>query len=237
MTVQLELVTIAAGPFTMGSAEGQPDEQPLHEVWLDEFSLSVHPVTNAEYLRFVAATGHRPPGMSGDERFALPRQPVVAVSWFDAVAYCAWRRDVTGLCCRLPTEAEREKAALGGKDGVLYPWGNAPQVLAPAVRADAPPVVGGDPANGYGLHNMGDLVHEWCSDWYDADYYRHSPTHNPVGPSVGTRRSSRGGSWRHHVPVSRCAARSSLSPERIYTDYGFRVAVGASPVPRHCGER
>jgi len=189
----------------------------------------VHPVTNDEYRRFVAATGHRPPGMAGDPRFELPQQPVVAVSWFDAVAYCAWLHGVTGLACRLPTEAEREKAALGGADGIRYPWGDDPHVAEPAPQHDRPYVVGCDQANGHGLHNMGDLVHEWCSDWYGADYYRHSPAQNPTGPGGGTRRCSRGGSWRHRVCVSRCAARSSLPPDRTYSDYGFRVAVG---VPR-----
>ena len=74
---------------------------------------------------------------------------------------------------------------------------------------------------------MGDLVHEWCRDWYASDYYAQSPTRNPFGPASGTRRSSRGGSWRHRVPVTPCAARSSVPPDRAYADYGFRVAVAA----------
>lgn len=225
--MQLELVTIAAGAFAMGSDEGQPDEQPVHEVWVDEFALAVHPVTNAEYRRFVAATGHRPPPLFADPRFDQPQQPVVAVRWFDAVAYCAWLREVTGLPCRLPTEAEREKAALGGAPRLRYPWGDDPGG-AETVQLDAPDVVGRDAPNGYGLHNTGDLVHEWCSDWYGADYYRHAPAQNPPGPSTGTRRSSRGGSWRHRIRVTRCAARSSLPPDRAYSDYGFRVAASAS---------
>jgi len=225
--MHLELVTIAAGAFAMGSQHGLRDEQPVHEVWLDEFALAVHPVTNDEYRRFVEATGHRAPGMSGKPRFELPLQPVVAVSWFDAVAYCAWLRRVTGRLCRLPTEAEREKAALGGRDGIQYPWGNDPHASGSALRHDSPYAIGQDNPNGHGLHNMGDLVHEWCSDWYGADYYRHSTRNNPTGPRVGTRRSSRGGSWRHRVCVSRCAARSSLPPDKTYSDYGFRIAVGA----------
>lgn len=225
--MQLELVTISAGAFAMGRADGQPDERPVHEVWLDEVALGVHPITNREYRRFVEATGHHPPGMFGDPRFELPVQPVVAVSWFDAVAYCAWLSEVTGLSCRLPTEAEREKGALGGVNGIRYPWGNDANASGHEPRPDWPPAVGRDSPNGYGLLNMGDLVHEWCSDWYGTDYYRHSSSDNPAGPSVGTRRSSRGGSWRHRVSVTRCAARSSIPPDRTYTDYGFRVAVGA----------
>jgi formylglycine-generating enzyme required for sulfatase activity len=223
--MRLELVTIPAGAFAMGSVDGQPDEQPVHEVWVDEFALAIHPVTNREYRLLLEATGHHAPGMLADPRFHLQAQPVVMVSWFDAVAYCEWLARVTGRPCRLPTEAEREKAALGGARGIRYPWGDAD--ARGNERHDRPQVVGLDSPNGLGLHNMGDLVHEWCSDWYDADYYRHSPARNPSGPQLGTRRSSRGGSWRHQVCVTRCAARSSIPPDRTYADYGFRVAVGA----------
>src|SRR5262245_38802552 len=225
--MQLDLVTIPAGAFTMGADDGQPDERPVRRVWVDEFALAVHPVTNADYERFVAATGHAAPGTFAEPRFAHPLQPVVAVTWFDAVAYCAWLRAATGRPCRLPTEAEREKAALGGVDGRRYPWGDDAEIDARAPRLLAPPPVGADRGNGYGLRHLGDLVHEWCSDWYDAGYYRSAPLRNPAGPPAGTRRSSRGGSWRHRLPVSRCAARSSLPPDRSYEDYGFRVAVGA----------
>ena len=80
--------------------------------------------------------------------------------------------------------------------------------------------------NPYGLYNLGDNVHEWCADWYDAAYYSVSPERNPQGPPSGSRRSSRGGSWRHHIKVTRTAARSSIPPEFKYADYGFRVAAG-----------
>jgi formylglycine-generating enzyme required for sulfatase activity len=89
---------------------------------------------------------------------------------------------------------------------------------------EQPDLVGQDPPNGYGLHNMGDLVHVWCGDWYAADYYRVSAPCDPQGPATGVRRASRGGAWRHRVKVTRCAARSSLPPNRVFTDYGFRVA-------------
>lgn len=224
-----ELVTIPAGPFVMGSRDGAGDEQPMRTVHVRAFALAVHAVTNAEYRRFLAATGHRAPEWIDAPGFAAPRQPVVGVSWFDAFAYCAWLASVTGAPCRLPTEAEREKAALGGVHGARYPWGDDVAGLPPVQRVDAPDDVCRGAANGYGLHDMGDLVHEWCSDWYAADAYRDAPARDPRGPAAGTRRASRGGSWRHAVRATRCAARSSLPPDRTYADYGFRVAVGVLP--------
>jgi len=84
--------------------------------------------------------------------------------------------------------------------------------------------VGAAERNTYGLCDIGANVHEWCADWFSADYYGASPDRNPQGPATGTRRGSRGGSWRHYTKVSRCAARSSIPPEFQYADYGFRVA-------------
>lgn len=161
--------------------------------------------------------------------FTHPNQPVVAVSWFDVVAYCTWLSQITGSPYRLPTEAEWEKASRGGIEGQRFPWGSdLPDWMDPYCRdhtVEQPNVVGQDPANGYGAHNMGDLVHEWCKDWYASDYYRNSPDRNPQGPTNGVRRASRGGSWRHSIKVTRCAARSSIPPNRTFTDYGFRVAM------------
>lgn len=172
---------------------------------IDAFELAAYQVTNREYSAFVDATGHPPPPHWREPDFADPEQPVVAVSWFDAVAYCDWRR------VRLPTEAEWERAARGGIEGARYPWGNDPPQSRPdyATRwLHGPEPVGRGTPNGYGLYDMCENVHEWCSDWY----------------TEGKRRASRGGSWRHHIKISRCDARSSLPPDLRYTDYGFRVA-------------
>lgn len=220
------LIPIPAGWFLMGSEAGQDVERPVHRVWVDAFAMAATQVTVAEYARFLKATGREAPPKWGDAEFADPRQPVVAVSWFDAVAYCEWLTRVTGARYRLPTEAEWERAARGGVEEKLFPWGDEP----PMSRRDyatrwqtGPEPVGQSEPNGYGLFEMCENVHEWCSDWFDAEYYRVSPERNPRGPEEGVRKASRGGSWRHQIKISRCSARSSIPPEFQYADYGFRV--------------
>ena len=229
---QTETVLIPVGSFMMGdpSAEGRPDERPLHRVMLSAFRMAVLPVTNAEYAGFLAATGHDAPRFWDDAAFNDPRQPVVGVSWFDATAYCAWlsgpSAEGRGPVYRLPTEAEWEKAARGGVDGARYPWGEESfDGSGGRFKQDATWQVGAAPPNGYGLIDIGFNIHEWCSDWYDPGYYAASPEHDPQGPPAGERRASRGGAWRHAVKVSRCSARSSIPPEYRYNDYGFRVAL------------
>ena len=221
------MALIPEGWFTLGCAAGRDDEKPAHRVWVDAFELGVCQVTRAEYERFLAATQHPAPPFWEDPPFRHPQQPVVGPSWHDAVTYCQWLSGVSRRRYRLPTEAEWERAARGGVEGALYPWGDAaPETLPDYARrwTTGPEAVALYGPNAYGLFNMGDNVHEWCSDWYDARYYESAVARNPRGPEQGTRRASRGGSWRHHVKVSRCAARSSIPPEFKYADYGFRVA-------------
>ena len=208
----MSFVRIPGGWFDMGSDDGEDNERPIHRVWIDPFELAVHPVTNADYARLGQ------PQCADDPLFNDPDQPVVAVSWHDATRYCEWLGNV-----RLPTEAEWELAARGGFEHRRYPWGeDAP---ADAMRPLASPDrVGTRTPNAYGVCGLCENIHEWCADWYAADYYATSPDRNPRGPANGTRRVSRGGSWRHHVKVSRCASRSSLPPDLRYTDYGFRLA-------------
>ena len=196
---------------------------PRHPVSVDAFELAIVPVTVAEYALFLRETAHETPRDWADPRFSDPRQPVVGVSWLDADAYCVWLSSQTGRAFRLPTEAEREWATLGGRD-VEYPWGDVP--LEREGPLSQPDRVGSFAANGFGLHDMGSGVHEWCSDWYGVDYYARSPVESPRGPESGTRRVARGGSWRHLLPFSRCAARSALDPTKRFTDFGFRLASG-----------
>jgi sulfatase modifying factor 1 len=221
------MVRIPEGWFWMGSESGQDNERPVHRVWVDAFELAACQVTNADYAQFLAATNHGHPLHWSDPNFSHPEQPVVAPSWFDAVAYCEWLSVKTGRSYRLPTEAEWERAARGGLEQKLFPWGDEPlESLAnySSRWRTAPEPAGRAEKNAFGLCDIGANVHEWCADWFQADYYRVSPERNPKGPAEGTRRSSRGGSWRHQMKVSRCSARSSIPPEFQYADYGFRMA-------------
>ena len=208
----------------MGSAAGRPDERPVHTVEVRAFRLGRTPVTRRHYEPFLRGGGATPPPWWGDPAFAGHDRPVVGITWYDAAAYAGWLSGLAGGDWRLPTEAEWERAARGGLDSAPTPWG--PEVPAhelPEGPIDGPWSVGAGKPNGFGLFDMGTVVHEWCADWYRSDYYAGSPERDPRGPEEGERRASRGGSWRHRVRWSPPPARSSLPPSFRYADYGFRV--------------
>ena len=231
---------IPSGEFWMGSDErkneGQDEEHPLHRVWADAFAMAVFQVRNRDFALFLEATGHPAPPHWNDPAFCDLDQPVVAVSWFEASKYCDWLSKQTGSRYRLPTEAEWERAARGGREDSRYPWGNEPPqqwpeyVLRWTGKVTGPLPVGQGTPNRYGIYDICENVHEWCADWFDNSYYARSPQRNPKGPATGVRRASRGGSWRHQIKVTRCAARSSIPPSFQYADYGFRVVREAGEV-------
>jgi len=215
---------IPGGRFAMGSEGGRPDEAPVHDVEVAGFALGLTPVTNAEYAPCVAAGRVPPPPWWEEPAYAAPEQPVVGVSWHEARDYAAWLSERSGGVWRLPTEAEWERAARGGLEGAATPWGAAlPGGEIPEGPLEGPWAVARGRPNGFGLFDIGTVVHEWCLDWYDPGYYAESATTSPAGPEEGVRRSSRGGSWRHRVRWSPPSARSSLPPDFHYADYGFRV--------------
>lgn len=245
-----DVVYVPAGVFLMGSpdGEGDEDERPQRAVYLDAFWIDKTEVTNAEYTRFMAATGYRAPYFLpkpwNSKWYDNPDQPVVGVNWGDAVAYARWAGK------RLPTEAEWEKAARGG-DRRAYPWGNAWDVAqnrrcnfsdeqfrlgdTPVNDGyDCPAPVGRYPAGAspYGCLDMAGNVWEWCSDWYAPDYYEEAPIRNPQGPESGRYRVIRGGSWAYEASCLRCATRDSAYPEcRQFDDGGFRCVLPVSDEP------
>lgn len=241
-----DMVLIPAGPFQMGSADGEEDERPVHTVYLDAFYMDRYLVTNADYARFLNIFGNRKEGgkkwLDNAGPFSswlckirkkkgqfIPKRgyeshPVVKVSWYGAKAYAQWQGK------RLPTEAEWEKAARGNLEGQTYVYGNrlSPEVAnISGFRTTTP--VGSYPPNGFGLYDMVASVWQWCSDWYDGGYYPQSPLRNPQGPGTGSQKVLRGGSWFH--PGSwRVANRNADDPlsESFCFVTGFRCAKDAN---------
>jgi len=232
---------IGPGRFTMGSTDedllASEDEKPAHAVTITKgYWMGEHPVTNAQYRAFVAATGHRAPGSWGERRFNDPAQPVVRVSWGDAQAFCAWFNaqvpsDVT-VRFRLPTEAEWEYAARG-TGGRRYPWGNEPPDATLATfsldwTTGGPSAVGQHPAgvSPFGLHDLAGNVYEWCEDEYRR--YRPESRTDSVVAGRGSNGVLRGGSWCSDARYVRAAYRDDYPRGNAGDNLGFRLAGGLS---------
>jgi len=210
------MVLIPAGDFQMGSDDGNnDDEKPVHTVYLDAFYMDIYEVTNAQYKKFMDSAKRRAPRYWGVIDFNAPNQPVVGVSWHDAVAYAKWAGK------RLPTEAEWEKAARGRLEDKKHPWGDSePDGTQCNSASEFPAPVGSYRANGYGLYDMVGNALEWCADWYDEEYYAKSPRRNPKGANSGDYRVLRGG--------SRLLNACRLRYDPIDTDYSHGFRCGAS---------
>jgi formylglycine-generating enzyme required for sulfatase activity len=210
--------------FRMGSEVGRADERPVRETEVRPVRMGRTPVTNMEYAWFLAAGRAPEPPWWKDPAFWDPEQPVVGVTWFEAMAYCHWLCETLGGHWRLPTEAEWEHACRGGLRGAATAWGgDVPRDEVPEPPVSGPRPVGRGTANGYGLLDPGTLVHEWCFDWYSADAYRTARRYDPRGPETGERRVSRGGSWRQDVREAPPSVRGGLAPQSRAADCGFRV--------------
>lgn len=218
------MLTISGGSFGMGSEKGtkesDPDEYPVHTVFVKSFSLAKTEVTVAQYRAFCNATGRMMPpspawGWKEDN-------PIVNVSWDDANEYCKWLSSKTGKPYRLPTEEEWEFAArggtasrnsvyAGGADAAAVGWysGNA---------GDGTRSVGAKQPNELQLHDMSGNVWEWCSNWYAAY------PGGTISKEGNVYRCCRGGSWNYGTSVMRCADRGGTNPAYKYDYLGFRVA-------------
>lgn len=255
--IQLNFVRIPEADFTMGSdrrtdAKAHDDEMPAHSLHVTDYFIMKNPVTNAQYEQFRQATGHRAPlfwtnGYPSDKA----DHPVVGVSYYDAIAFCAWATQETGLPIRLPTEPEWEKSARG-TDGRVYPWGK--EWKQGASNIDELKINGTSPIgkfspqgdSPYGVADMGGNVQEWCSSLFGP--YPYDPAdgreehvydlHNrdllpkliETGctskiesdeASIG-KSVIRGGSWREGRFQARCAYRSWAAPMHRSEDTGFR---------------
>jgi sulfatase modifying factor 1 len=258
-TLLPDLARISGGDFLMGAADAEEDERPVHHVHVGEFFIGRFPVTNDDYARFVQATGHPAPVVRGLPLIAAGREelfresaapyvwggnqppagrgshPVVLVRYDDAMAYCHWLSEATARPVRLPTEAEWEKAARGGAEGLRYPWGNdldssrGNYLSDPSVRNQRGTRPTGTFApNAYGLYDVCGNVWEWVADWYGPDYYGLGETRDPRGPIAGNMRIVRGGSWLNDDPAMlRCAYRHKVPPDTYSYSVGFRIACDA----------
>ncbi|MBS4168567.1 bifunctional serine/threonine-protein kinase/formylglycine-generating enzyme family protein [Parachlamydia sp. AcF125] len=235
-----DMVSIPGGVFARGSASGNRDEMPRHQVTVDSFAMDIHPVTNEQFARFLEVMGgekdtnHHDIIRLRDSRikrsggkvhieFGYNRHPVVGVTWYGALAYAKW------VGKRLPTEVEWEVAAYGGFSNYLFPTGDdIEKNQANFFSADTTAVMSYAP-NGYGLYDMAGNVYEWCHDWYGYNYYEISvqEPENPKGPLQGVYRVLRGGCWKSLKEDLRCSRRHRNNPGTVNGTYGFRCAADA----------
>lgn len=213
------MVLIPAGEFQMGSNGGEEDEKPVHKVSLDYFYLGKTEVTQKQWRMVM---GSDPPEL---EFKGCDQCPVENVSWNDVQKFIKKLNVKTGENYRLPTEAEWEYAA-GGGDNQTYTYagsdaldevgwydGNSGSKTHPVAQKRA---------NNFGLYDMSGNVWEWCQDWY-GDYSK-SPSKNPQGPTTGSGRVDRGGSWFDGAICARVAYRGYYDPDDRFDSIGFRLA-------------
>ena len=273
--VKLELVLIPAGSFVMGDDGGLDDEKPAHKVTIAKpFYLGRYEVTIEQFRRFVEATSYVTDAENGagfmgafgwnpdtkdfkvNDKYSWRNtgfaqsdaDPVVNVSWEDAMAFCRWLSRKESKTCRLPTEAEWEYACRAGAK-TRYSYGDDPEGVAKvgnvadaAFETQFPELkgvikasdgyaytapVGKFSPNRFGLYDMHGNVLEWCADLYDPGYYAQSPTENPRGPAAGEERVYRGGGWFNCARGFRSASRSGGLPENRHLTLGFRVSAAA----------
>jgi formylglycine-generating enzyme required for sulfatase activity len=213
------MVHIPAGEFLRGSSPGdqhvypweKSHEQPQHRVRLKGYYIDVHEVTNVEFERFA-------PTHVRDEASTCDDCPVTEVTWFEAQDFCKAMRP-NG---RLPTEAEWERAAKGGGDGLVQALADHAWFSANSITKTQP--VAHKLPNGFGLHDMIGNVREWTADWYDPDYYQQRVRDDPTGPPTGARRVERGGAF--FLPARGCTPTIRYNHPPVFRLYflGFRCA-------------
>ena len=224
--VNLELAWCPPGRFVMGDAQSEYDaEKPAHEVRLTKgFWMGVTPVTQAQWE---AVLGNNPSYFKG------PQLPVEQVSWEDAVEYCDRLSELleakeSGWRYRLPTEAEWEYACRAGTTTV-YHSGDGEAALREVGwfagnSGDSTRPVGELVANAWGLYDLHGNVWEWCEDWYSFTAYQRGDCTDPSGPSSGSVRVDRGGSWYYSAEYCRAANRYGDTPTSTSSNLGVRLA-------------
>ncbi len=221
-----ELVGIEGGVFKMGSYN-QEYAQPIHLVKLSSFHIGKYPITVGQYQKFCAATRRLMPQVPF---WGLQENyPIVDVSRLDAIAYCNWLCKCSGGSWRLPTEAEWEYAAVGGKMSKGYRYSGSNDIDTVAwynKNAESAMPVGMKQPNELGVYDMSGNVDEWCYDRYGYDYYAKSPLKNPRGTNAGyPNYIIRGGSWNMWAEHCEVTNRNYKSSSFKYFSLGFRVVL------------
>lgn len=223
--VEFKMVFVEGGIFTMGATEEQgwkvfENRKPVHAVTLSDYYIGETEVTQALWQ---AVMGSNPSYCKGDNL------PVESVSYEDVKTFITKLNGKTGKKFRLPTEAEWEYAARGGKKSRGYKYSGSNNVNYVAWHIDNSKRIRHDVKtklpNELGLYDMSGLVEEWCSDWYDS--YSSNAQTNPQGPSSGSFRVVRGGSDTNDFPKRSCrvSSRNSSYPSHRHFSLGFRLAL------------
>jgi formylglycine-generating enzyme required for sulfatase activity len=220
-TTGMEFVWIEGGCFQMGDTfgEGDNDEKPVHEVCVGSFGMSKHELSQGQWQKIM---GNNPSKFTKGNNY-----PVEQVSWFDTLDFIRKFNSQTGKSFRLPTEAEWEYAACSGGKKEKYAGGSDINRLGwhEGNSADSTHPVGTKEPNGLGLYDMSGNVWEWCSDWYDKDYYQNSLRNNPRGPSSGSFHVIRDGCWNCSPWLARCSNRDGFRPSNQLDNLGFRLVL------------
>lgn len=226
--VEFKMIKVEGSTFSMGATSEQgsdadDDEKPVHSVTLSDYYIGETEVTQ-ELWEAVMGSNH--------SRFKGNNQrPVERVSWDDCQEFIKKLNQLTGNEFRLPTEAEWEYAARGGKysKDYVYKYSGSNDAYEVAWyydnSGDETHPVKTKKANKLGLYDMSGNVWEWCNDWYNENYYRNSPQTNPTGPSEGEFRVLRGGGWDYYDRDVHVSSRGACDPDLRFIDIGLRLAL------------
>jgi formylglycine-generating enzyme required for sulfatase activity len=218
------MIDIPGGTFEMGCSLGDSEcndsEIPRHPITISAFKMSTYEITQGQWEAVMGLNPSAFPGCGDD-------CPVESVSWNAVQVFIDELNSLTSKNYRLPTEAEWEYAARAGTTTKWY-CGDDGSCLDDIAwyqdnSGDQTHLVGQKDPNAWGLYDMSGNVWEWCSDWYDEDYYSSSPDTDPQGPDSGSKRVIRGGSWMGPAMWCRSSVRGSLPPLDSYTYTGFRL--------------
>ncbi|MDR2971623.1 MAG: formylglycine-generating enzyme family protein [Bacteroidales bacterium] len=231
--INIAMIPVQGGTFTMGCTNEQgsdcyDSEKPAHSVTVSSFQIGKYPVTQAQWK---AVMGSYPPELYNT---GCDECPVDNVSWNDVQEFIRKLNALTGKRYRLPTEAEWEYAARGGNKSQGYKYSGSNNIDEVAWyygnyknskhgSQGSTHLVGEKKANELEIFDMSGNVWEWCSDWYGENYYSSSPANNPTGPSSGSSRVLRGGSWYFYAEHCRVSARRGNAPGNRYSHNGFRL--------------